>query len=152
MEALRQENLAAKAQVTRSANEKDFAARTLEIKEEAPHAARLLNKRPKEFYAMADVAATQIMAAAKADGRKVTWDDVIRDVNQQLADFAKDLADEAPAAPSTPPKASAAAKAPTVSNRAASERSAILDEDEKWDSMSYDERVSRAIKRARATG
>ncbi len=153
MEALRQENLAAKAQVTRSANEKDFAARTLEIKEEAPHAARLLNKRPKEFYAMADVAATQIMAAAKADGRKVTWDDVIRDVNQQLADFAKDLADEAaPAAPSTPTKVSAAAKAPTVSNRAASERSAILDEDEKWDALSYDERVSRAIKRARATG
>lgn len=146
---------AAEAKMARAASEKDFAARVLDIKADAPHAARLLNKRPKEFYAMADMAATSLMATAQAEGRIATWDDVIHDVNKQLSDFARDLQDEVATVPSTPEKTvktTAAAKAPTVSNRAASERSEILSEDEKWDSLPFDERVRRAEKRARQTG
>ncbi len=147
----------AAAVANRQESEKQFAARVLDMKADAPHAARLLNKRPKDFFALADTAATSLMAAAQAEGRTATWDDVIKDVNKQLHDFYSDLQEEtaSPAAPSTLEKTgknTAAAKAPTVSNRAASERSAILDEDEKWDGLPFDERVKRAEKRARQTG
>ena len=152
MKAIKAEADAAKAQVARAASEKDFAARTLEIKDTAPHAARLLAKRPKDFYQMADVSATQIMAKAQAEGRTPSWDDVIHDVEKQLSDFARDLQDEGAGTHSTHDKLTktpAAAKAPTVSNRAASERSSIVSDDEKWESLPYEERVRRAEKRAR---
>ncbi len=152
MKALKEEADKAKAHIARANSEKEFGARVLEIKDTAPHAARLLTKRPAEFYSMADAAATQLMAKAEAEGRVASWDDVIQDVNKQLHDFYRDLQDEAaPVAPSTPTKQTAAAKAPTVSNRAASERSAILDEEDKWESLPFEERVRRAEKRARQT-
>lgn len=143
-----------KQKAARAASEKDFASRVLELKSDAPSAARLLNKRPQEFFAMADMAAKNLMAAAEAKGTSATWDDVILDVNKQLEDFAKDLQDEAPAvaassAPEKPTKKPAAAQASTVSNRVASERSAVLGEDDKWESLSFDERVRRAEKRVR---
>ncbi len=132
--------------------EKQFSARVLELKADAPHAVRLLGKRPQEFFAMADTAATQL----RASNPDSTWDDVIRSIDKELSDFARDLQEEAAAAPSTPEKTtkqSAAAKAPTtVSNSAASERSVILDEDAKWESLPFAERVKRAEKRERLRG
>ncbi len=141
----------AQSQAKRQENEKQFSARVLDLKADAPLAARLLSKRPQDFFAMADAAATQLMAK----NPDANWDDVIHDVNKQLSDFTGALAEEAAAASSTPEKTgkvSAAAKAPTVSNRAASERSAILDEDERWESLPFDERVKRAEKRERLRG
>lgn len=145
------------ARAARAENEKLFSERVLENKADAPRAARLLSKRPKEFFAMADASATQLMAAAQAEGKPTpTWDDVIRDVHDQLESFTRDLQDEvAPAAPSAnekTTKSTAAAKANTVSNRAASDRSAILNEDESWENLPLEERVKRAVKRAHQTG
>ncbi len=138
----------------RQESEKQFSERVLELKADAPHAARLMAKRPKDFFAMVDTAATQILSRNPA----ATWDDVIQNVNKELHDFHSDLQEEAasPAAPSIPEKTgknSAAAKAPTtVSNSAASERSVILDEDAKWESLPFAERVKRAEKRERLRG
>ncbi len=153
MAALKAEAETHKAHIARAASEKEFAARVTDIKDEAPRAARLLSKRPKEFFSMADAAATTLLAADPA----ATWDDVIHDVNKQLEDFARDLQDEQAADTTNSTqklttKNTAAAKASTVSNRAASERSTVLNEDEKWDALPLEERVRRAEKRARQTG
>ncbi len=147
----------AAAVVARTAAEKDFSQRVLDNKAEAPLAARFMERRPKDFFEMADSTATRLMAAAEAEGRTASWDDVIRSINKDLSDF-RSVVDEdaaAPVAPSTQKtgKNSAAAKAPTtVSNSAASERSVILDEDAKWESLPFDERVKRAEKRERLRG
>lgn len=138
----------------RQESEKRFSERVLDLKADAPLAARLLEKRPKDFFAMADQTATQLMAAAQAEGRTATWDDVIKDVHKQLHDFNSALQEEAAQTAVSSPETSkktAAAKAPTVSNRAASDRSTILNEDETWENLPLEERVKRAEKRARAT-
>lgn len=153
--ALQAETDSHRKQAARASSEKDFSARVQEMKTDVPHAARLLSKRPEAFFTMADSSAAQLITAAEAEGRPAPqWDDVILDINKQLLEFTRDLQDEVSATSSTPEKStkSAAAKAPTVSNRAASERSAILNEEETWENLPYDERVKRAEKRARQTG
>ncbi len=146
-EAADKESKAA-AQAKRQDSEKQFSERVLELKADAPHAARLMAKRPKDFFAMVDTAATQLLAA----NPQANWDDVIKNIDTQLLEFTRDLQDEAPSTSEKTVKNTAAAKAPTVSNRAASERSAVLNEDEKWESLPYDERVKRAEKRERLRG
>lgn len=127
----------------RATSESTFASRVGEMASEAPYLARLVARRPSEAMKMGHAVTNQLVELAK--GKPVTFDEIIHEVESQLSDYAEIYSPQnSGLEQNTRPEhrsPSAAAKAP--SNRTASERTSIANEDEDYSRLSIDERARR---------
>lgn len=110
----------------------NFASFVKSNKEYSPATAALLDKNPEWLFAQADTAAMLL-------GRRgpFTWHDVVSYLEQQLPQPAAPQS----TGPSTPPNATA--KATTVTNRHAAERTTVEEADEPTEEESLDDRAAR---------
>jgi hypothetical protein len=141
----------ARAAANRQEAEKHFSTRIEQVREEAPHVARMLAGRPGDLLRMA----WEVDRELSREGLHYNQDDIILKLEERLGAFASALhGSSQQAAPQAPSKdelsrSTAAAKAPTVSNRAAAERASLLSEDE--EGLPFEERIRRAEKRVRSS-
>ena len=110
----------------------------------APHSARFLETfGPKEFHRLALSAAASVPPNAGAQA-------VLDQIEENLSLLARVYSGNAPAPqqrPAHPHPSLAAAKAPTtVSNTLAQQRAAVVDDDAKWASLSFEERSARVFR------
>lgn len=126
--------------------EQGFHAAIGGIKEHVPVLAHAISVDPRRVIRDADELTEQLVAEREAAGEgPPTFEDIARELDARYKRFTG--AEPArPAAPSQPGQ-NAAAKAKTVSNRAAAERSSLLSEEE--EDLSLDERAERLIRLAR---
>lgn len=136
-------------QQARSNNETGFKNRVTQVAAEVPIYSRLMEKRPADAINMAHATAEAI--ASK--GGSVTFDDVIREIESQLSEYSEIYSPQPSGSQHNRPEhrtPSAIAKATTLSNRAAAERSSIANEDSDYASESVEQRASRLERVLRA--
>lgn len=162
LKAIEDENRALKMQGAQADAERTFKARVEEVAADAPLASRLMSRDPKKLIARAESLMFNASQPKEKGGLGLvygtdyTLDNVIGQLEIDLKADA-DLYADLPAAkgetsqeePTTQNAITpAAAKANTVSNRAASGRTTL---DETKPRMSYDEKIKAAIRQARRT-
>jgi len=117
-----------------------FVSRISEVKEQAPHTARLLEKNPAKLVKIAESVATTL-----PDG--FTADDVIDSIEHELSELYGESQPDSPATNTSQTNTTGAAKSTSFTNRVAAERTSLLAEDE--ESLTLDERAARLERRVR---
>jgi hypothetical protein len=118
-----------------------------ELKGDVPTLAHAISVDPRRVIRDADELTEALVQERSAAGEPApTFADVARELDSRYKRFIPG-AEPARLAASSPAGQSAAAKAKTVSNRAAAERSSLLSEEE--EDLSLDERAERLIRLAR---
>lgn len=163
LEAKEQQLLARESQTKAEAV---FSDRIKEVSADAPYAARLLERKPAKVLRRADAIVDHYSRPTDKGGlglrfgEDYNFDNVIAQIEADLKEEAEDLADraaidgaadedaETPTQPQTPASKSAAAKAKTITNRTASDRT-TLDKGNVATKSGWEEKIRRAERLAR---
>lgn len=166
LRALEEKEKRLNAQESQSKAEAIFSDRIKAVAADAPLAARLLERKPSKVLRRADALVDYYSKPVEQGGRGLrfgedyTFDNVIAQIEADLKEEAEDLADraatetaaddeaETPTQPQTPSSKSAAAKAKTINNRLASDRT-TLDKGNSATKAGWDDKIKRAERLAR---